>query len=116
MDPATTYALVSTAAALGVPAVAFSALAVAVERRAGARWLPVLWLAGVAAMVALVGVTLFGVAFALASVAAWRLGRRARHSRRPVTHWVLTLAALILGYPVAIAAGIAAEVLLVPSL
>ena len=101
------------------PGLVFIALAVVLERRAGARWLPPLWAVAVAGLLAIaarapsrrfqpseggpaevggaltVVALVFGVAFALAAVAVWLQGRGRRSAWVQAT---VAFGALSVGY------------------
>lgn len=95
----------------GLPLVAFAALAVLVERRAGPRWLPTLWALAMGVIAAFIllrasaspgaaaiggsrglvlgACILFGAPFAVAALAAWRVGA---HRPKPRPIWLQSVA------------------------
>jgi hypothetical protein len=103
-------ALRGLAVGFGLPLVTFAILAILVERRAGPRWLPRLWAvaitlvaafillrAGAAGAAAVGGARalvlgaclLFGTPFAVAALAAWRVGV---HRPKPRPIWLQSVA------------------------
>jgi hypothetical protein len=132
MEPTTGvhYAVAVQGLAIGLtlPLAFFATLTVVVERRVGPRWLPALWVVAICVIAAFlllrargsvgaaaIGGTrglvfgtliLFGIPFAVAALAAWRVGA---HRPNPRPTWIQSVA-VIAGAIVGLAIGVVVAV------